>query len=66
MDETDDVCNFATALHKKTGNIAKINDRQNAPYFSIESDKGDRCTESIGTLRTLQRTYSNPIDTSLQ
>ena len=35
-DETGDLCTFATALHKKTENIAKINNRQNAPYFLIE------------------------------
>ncbi len=53
-DETEDVCNVATALHKKTANIAKTNNGQNTLSNTKEGTIGDRSTESVGTLRTLQ------------
>ncbi|GAB7016413.1 hypothetical protein JCM10550A_17810 [Methanogenium cariaci] len=52
-DETGDVYNVTTTLHKKTANIAKTNNGQNSHSHVKESTIGDRSTESTGTLRTL-------------
>ncbi len=53
VNKTGDVCNVATALHKKTANIAKTNNGQNTHSNAKEDIIGDRSRESTGTLRTL-------------
>ena len=44
VNETGDAYNVATALHKKTANIAKTNNRQNTHSNTKEGNIGDRST----------------------
>ena len=59
-EDDDSDCNISPRLHRKTGENANGKDGRNTPLFTREEERGERSTESIGTLHTGGVTYPDP------